>query len=166
MIFLEIYAFFSTRHCSTFIYMCGIDWINKYKFFLSKRWLFFIFVYLALKEIVIFQDKKTTTSSHCWSERDLLNICCDLNVTLFNWRPRIYFTVKVLWDNYFSSWKTNVIILLEGAVKEKWKGYRMKPENLRNWTIHIRHPSNVPASRNWYKTVSKLCKKSYICNFV
>ena len=28
---------------------------------------------------------------------------------------------------------------LKGTVKEKWKGYRLKPENLRSWTISIRH---------------------------
>ena len=29
----------------------------------------------------------------------------------------------------------------------------MKPENLRRWAIPIRHLSDVPVSRNWYKTV-------------
>ena len=28
----------------------------------------------------------------------------------------------------------------------------MKPENLRHWTIHIRHLSDIPVLRNWYKT--------------
>ena len=32
--------------------------------------------------------------------------------------------------------------------------YRMKSENLRSWTIHIKYLSDVPVSRNWYKTVS------------
>ena len=36
----------------------------------------------------------------------------------------------------------------------------MKPENLRRWPIHIKHLSDVPVSRNWYKTVSKLCENS------
>ena len=47
-------------------------------------------------------------------------------------------------------------LVFTGIVKEKWKGYRMKPENLRRWTITIRHLSDVPVSRNWYTTVSKL----------
>ena len=34
----------------------------------------------------------------------------------------------------------------------------MKPENLRRWTIHIKHLSDVPVSRNWYETVSKYTK--------
>ena len=38
----------------------------------------------------------------------------------------------------------------------------MKPENLRRWTIHIKHLSNVPVSRNGYKTVSNLYENSYI----
>ena len=38
----------------------------------------------------------------------------------------------------------------------------MKPENLRRWTIHMRHLSDVPVSRNWYKTVSKLYQIVYI----
>ena len=41
----------------------------------------------------------------------------------------------------------------------------MKPENLRSWTIPIRHLSDVPVSRNWYKTVSNLYENSYICIF-
>ena len=41
-------------------------------------------------------------------------------------------------------------------------GYRMKPENLRRWTIHMRHLSDVPVSRNWYKTASKLYQNIYI----
>ena len=40
----------------------------------------------------------------------------------------------------------------------------MKFENLRRWTIHIRHLSDVPVSRNWYKTVSNLYENSFICN--
>ena len=38
----------------------------------------------------------------------------------------------------------------------------MKPENLRHWTIHIKNQSDVPVSRNWYKTVSNLYENSYI----
>ena len=38
----------------------------------------------------------------------------------------------------------------------------MKPENLRFWTMHIRHLSDVSISINWYKTVSKLYEYSYI----
>ena len=40
--------------------------------------------------------------------------------------------------------------------------YRMKSENLRRWTINIRHLSDVPVSRNWDKTVSKLYQNVYI----
>ena len=50
---------------------------------------------------------------------------------------------------------------IKGAVKEKLRGY-MTPENLRSWTIPIRHESDVPVSRNWYKTVSKLYQNAYI----
>ena len=42
----------------------------------------------------------------------------------------------------------------------------MKPENLGHWTIHIRHLSDVPVSRNWYKTESKLYQNVYISDFV
>ena len=35
---------------------------------------------------------------------------------------------------------------------------RIKPENFRRWTIHIRHLSDVPVSRNWYKTVQNYTK--------
>ena len=45
------------------------------------------------------------------------------------------------------------------------RGYRMKPENLRCWTIHIRHLCDAAVSRNWFKTVSNLYKNSYIYNF-
>jgi len=38
--------------------------------------------------------------------------------------------------------------------------YGMKPENLRRWTINIRVLSDVPVSRNWYKTVAKLYENS------
>ena len=38
-------------------------------------------------------------------------------------------------------------------------------ENLRRWMIHLRLLSDVPVSRNWYKTVSNLYENSYICNF-
>ena len=48
----------------------------------------------------------------------------------------------------------NSYFLFEGIVKEKWKGYRMKSENLRSWTIHLKYLSDVHVSRNWYKTVS------------
>ena len=34
--------------------------------------------------------------------------------------------------------------------------YMLKPENLRRWTIPIRFLSDVPISRNWHNTVSKL----------
>ena len=50
------------------------------------------------------------------------------------------------WGKYMSS---------KGTVKEKLKGYRMKPENLRRWTIHIRHLSDVHVKRT---SVSKLCQ--------
>ena len=48
------------------------------------------------------------------------------------------------------------LTVLKETVKEKWKGIWVIPENLRRWTIHIRHQSDVPVLRNWYKTVSKL----------
>ena len=37
----------------------------------------------------------------------------------------------------------------------------MKPKNLRHWMVHISHLSDVPVSRNWYKTV-KLISKIHI----
>ena len=43
-------------------------------------------------------------------------------------------------------------------------GYRMKPENLRGWEIHLRHLSDVSVSR--CKTVSKLYENSYVSNCV
>ena len=51
---------------------------------------------------------------------------------------------------------------LKGLYRKNERGYRLKPENLRFWTIHIRHLSDVPVSRNWYKTVSKLYQKLWI----
>ena len=41
----------------------------------------------------------------------------------------------------------------------------MTPENLRCSTIHIKHLSDVPVSKNWYKTVTNLYQNSYIYNF-
>jgi len=40
----------------------------------------------------------------------------------------------------------------------------MKPENLRRWPIHGKHlsDSDVPISKNWYKTVKILQKFKYI----
>ena len=57
--------------------------------------------------------------------------------------------------------------LIAGTLKEK-KGYRLKPENLRFWTIHKRHLYDVRVSRNRYKskTVSKLYQNVYISDFV
>ena len=52
--------------------------------------------------------------------------------------------------------------ILKTSWKENERGYRMKPENLRRWTIHIRHLSDVPVSRNWYKTVKIIPKRIYI----
>ena len=48
--------------------------------------------------------------------------------------------------------------------KGKMKGgYRIKPENLRSWTILIRHLSYIPVSRNWHKTVIKIIpKRTYV----
>ena len=43
-------------------------------------------------------------------------------------------------------------------------GYRLKPENLRSWTIPIRHLSDVPVSRNQHKTTSKLYQNVYMQN--
>ena len=48
-------------------------------------------------------------------------------------------------------------------------GKRMKPKNLRRWTIHIRlirHLSDITVSRNLYKTVSNLYENSYTYNFL
>ena len=42
------------------------------------------------------------------------------------------------------------------------KGGRMKPENLRHRTIHIKHLSDVPVSRNWYNCVKIIPKRIYI----
>ena len=43
----------------------------------------------------------------------------------------------------------------------------MKPENLRRSPIHGKHLSDVPISKNWYKTVSNFTKiQIYIYNFV
>ena len=40
----------------------------------------------------------------------------------------------------------------------------MKPaDNLRRWTIHIRNLSDIPVSRNWYKTVSNLYLIRIVC---
>ena len=47
-----------------------------------------------------------------------------------------------------------VFVEFKGTVKEKWKGVRF-------WVIHIRHLSDVPVSRNWYKTCQNNTK-SYI----
>ena len=41
--------------------------------------------------------------------------------------------------------------IFKGTVKEKWKGVLAE-----TWMIYIRDLSNVPVSRNSYKTVSKL----------
>ena len=36
-----------------------------------------------------------------------------------------------------------MLIDIKGTVRKNERGYRMKPENLRSWTIHIRHLSHV-----------------------
>ena len=41
-------------------------------------------------------------------------------------------------------------------------GYRLKSENLKRLTIHTRHLTDVPVSRNWYKTVSKTYENLYM----
>jgi len=46
--------------------------------------------------------------------------------------------------------------------KGKMKGVWMEPDNLRRGTIHIRHLSDVPVSRNRYKTVSNLYDRCLI----
>jgi len=67
----------------------------------------------------------------------------------------------------FDLWINQIYFdLLKGLWRKNERGYRMKPENLRHWTIHIRYLSDVSASRNLYKTVSKLYENSYIYNFV
>ena len=53
-------------------------------------------------------------------------------------------------------------LALKGLYRKNERGYRMKPENLRFWTIHIRH---VPVSRNWHKTVSNFTKTG-ICQIL
>ena len=50
------------------------------------------------------------------------------------------------------------LVWLKGLYRKNERGYRLKPENLRSWTIHIRHLSDVLVSRYWHKTVSKLYK--------
>ena len=72
-----------------------------------------------------------------------------------NCRQR-FFNICNLYRNICK--RVNMIVNCDfkGTVKEKWSGYRIKHENLRRWTIHIRHISDVPVLRNWYKTVPNL----------
>ena len=53
-------------------------------------------------------------------------------------------------------------ITLKGTVKEKWKRYRIKPENFRRYKIHTKHLSDVPVSRNLYKSCVKLYENIYM----
>ena len=48
------------------------------------------------------------------------------------------------------------------TVKKNETGCRIKPENLRFWTIPIRHLSDVPVSRNWHNyTKTDICQILY-----
>ena len=42
----------------------------------------------------------------------------------------------------------------------------MKPENLRCWTIHIRHLSDIPVSRNWQIRKRKLINMQFCIKVV
>ena len=98
-----------------------------------------------------------------------VDIHADLRtLSLFSIMIKQVFNLISLEDTYsvMCSLKRDSWIYIKRAVKEKWKMYRRKPENLRRWTIFIRHLSDVPVSRSWYKTVSKLDENSYIHNFV
>ena len=77
-----------------------------------------------------------------------------VHIAIFAW--------LVSWKYVFSPLKQSKS-MFNGTVKEKLKRYRIKTEN---WTIHIRHLSDVPVLRNWYKTVSKLYENINIWNFV
>ena len=50
------------------------------------------------------------------------------------------------------------------TVQVKTKGYRLKPKHFKRWSRPILYLSDVPVSRNWYKTVAKLYQNSYISN--
>ena len=76
-----------------------------------------------------------------------------------NW-PLFYQVWKKCWS--LKKWGLTLIMFfsitfttLKGLFRKNERVYRMKPENLRRWTIHIRHLFDVSVSRNWYKTVSK-----------
>ena len=50
----------------------------------------------------------------------------------------------------------------KGLYRKNEMGNRLKPENLRSWTIPIRHPIDGQVTRNWHTTVLKSYKN--ICN--
>ena len=52
-------------------------------------------------------------------------------------------------------WST---ILLKALQRKNERGYRLKPEYLRSWLKPLQVLSDLPVSRNWYKTVSNLYK--------
>ena len=66
------------------------------------------------------------------------------------------FDLQLLQKQWRKKKIVRIIHLLKELYRKNKRGYSMKSENLRRWTIHIRHLSDVPVSRNWYKTVSKL----------
>ena len=63
--------------------------------------------------------------------------------------------------------KTTSETWLKGTAKGKMKGgigWKLRISGVEQYII--RHLSDVPVSRNWYKTVSKLYENLYIWNFV
>ena len=61
--------------------------------------------------------------------------------------------------SFFPQWW---LMELKGTVKENERGYRLKVKHFRSWSRPTRVLSNVPVSRNRYKTVSNLFKNLYL----
>ena len=76
---------------------------------------------------------------------------------LSNWNRQI--DVNIFSNRQTKSWTRKETYFLKGTAKrQNLSGFWLKPENLSSWTIYIRDLSDVPVSRNWYKTVSNYTK--------
>ena len=87
-------------------------------------------------------------------------------IKLFRKYARPTWSLRVCWVSTFTATVDVKYPIDLNWLQRKNDRYRIKPENLRRWTIHIRHLSDVSVSRNWYKTVSKLYENSLTCKFV
>ena len=119
--------------------MCYANTWLMVKEFIFKTYVFSGFWVLTITPPLFSEDFKVTTF-----------FVFQLTQFLEMWDKSVYKYIFDLLNKYF--W-----IKLVDLSKLKSKYLKaLKPENLKRWTIHKRHLSDVPVSRNWYKTVSKL----------